>query len=294
MKAVTHSGSFHADDVFAAATLKLAFPESEIEFVRTREKETIASADVVFDVGAEYDPERKRFDHHQKGGAGERENDIPYAAFGLVWKHYGEQAAGGRETARRIDEKLVRPVDAGDNGIALSEPKFPDLYPYEIHNVVASYRPTWKEDGEVLDRRFEEAVAFAEALLTREIKRAQDRVEGEAKAREAYDAAEDKRLIILDDNYPWHEIYSELSEPLFVVIPASDRSGDWHAYGVRRDPNGFELRKDLPEDWAGKADEELAEITGVPDAVFCHNKRFIAVASSKHGAIELARKALSA
>ena len=56
---------------------------------RTRDEERITKADYVFDVGGIYDPSINRFDHHQPGGAGKRENDIPYAAFGLVWKTYG-------------------------------------------------------------------------------------------------------------------------------------------------------------------------------------------------------------
>ena len=41
------------------------------------------SADIVIDVGGQYDPDAGRFDHHQRGGAGERENGIPYSSFGL-------------------------------------------------------------------------------------------------------------------------------------------------------------------------------------------------------------------
>ena len=41
------------------------------------------------------------------------------------------------------------------------------------------------------------------------------------------------------------------------------------------------------------ADIVVAEITGVEDAVFCHNHRFICAAESKEGAIKLAKLALS-
>ncbi|MEK7088001.1 MAG: MYG1 family protein, partial [Patescibacteria group bacterium] len=39
-------------------------------------------------------------------------------------------------------------------------------------------------------------------------------------------------------------------------------------------------------------DAKLAEVTGVPDAVFAHRNRFMAVARSKEGAIALAKLAL--
>src|SRR3990167_7876781 len=112
-KIVTHNAKFHTDDVFAAAALLLVYPEAQIN--RTREKEVIDSADIVFDVGEEYNAEHNRFDHHQLGGAGNRENGIPYSSFGLVWKKFGEEISGSREVMKRIDSTLVQAIDAGDN-----------------------------------------------------------------------------------------------------------------------------------------------------------------------------------
>ena len=48
-KVATHNGKFHADDVFAVATLSLVFA-SEIQVCRTRDEVTIATADIVVDV----------------------------------------------------------------------------------------------------------------------------------------------------------------------------------------------------------------------------------------------------
>ncbi|MDO8564969.1 MAG: MYG1 family protein, partial [bacterium] len=61
---VTHEGKFHADDVFAVATLLLAL-QDEAEVRRTRDEEDVASADIAVDVGGIYDAEKNRFDHHQ-------------------------------------------------------------------------------------------------------------------------------------------------------------------------------------------------------------------------------------
>ena len=49
MKVVTHSGTFHADDVFAFAILREAL--GAFDFVRTRDMAEIEAADLVFDVG---------------------------------------------------------------------------------------------------------------------------------------------------------------------------------------------------------------------------------------------------
>jgi uncharacterized UPF0160 family protein len=56
----------------------------------------------------------------------------------------------------------------------------------------------------------------------------------------------------------------------------------------------FEARADLPAPWAGLRDADLAAVTGVPDAGFCHNGRFIAAAKSYDGIRTMARLALEA
>ena len=67
VKIITHSGSFHADEVFAVATLKLMLGKDfEIEVIRSRDKSDWDSGDYVVDVGGVYDPSRQRFDHHQE------------------------------------------------------------------------------------------------------------------------------------------------------------------------------------------------------------------------------------
>ena len=75
-KLITHNGSFHADDIFACATLSLMLEKAgeKFEVIRTRDEEIIKTGDYVFDVGGIYDENLNRFDHHQTGGAGIRGN----------------------------------------------------------------------------------------------------------------------------------------------------------------------------------------------------------------------------
>jgi len=63
---------------------------------------------------------------------------------------------------------------------------------------------------------------------------------------------------------------------------------------MRNNPMRYENRKNFPEAWAGKRDGELARATGVPDALFCHTNRFLAVAKTKEGALALAKLAIDA
>ncbi|MBX4210712.1 MYG1 family protein [Candidatus Parcubacteria bacterium] len=288
---VTHNGSFHSDDVFAVATLLFVI-DADFEIIRTRDEAIIEEADYVVDVGGIHDPHKKRFDHHQVGGAGKRHNSIPYAAFGLVWKHYGESITKDVEISESIDEFLVTPLDAQDNGVEIVQPLFKDVYPYSLQNFIQAFAPTWKEKTVDIDTIFLEMVAFAKALLDREIIRQKMKKEARLFVEHSYYSAKDKRIIVLDDKYSFRDILTSFTEPLFVIYPDND-SQTWHVQAVPTSPREFEIRKAFPYEWGGKRDKELQKLSGVSDAVFCHNKLFIAVARSKKGALQLAEIAIN-
>lgn len=291
MRIVTHNGRFHTDEVFSCAVLSL-LNEGNIEIVRTRDPKVWEAGDVVVDVGGVYDAARGRFDHHQKGGAGKHENGISYSSFGLVWKHYGEKLTGSAQVARAIEQRLVQPVDAGDNG----EETFSmlgDTSPYLLQDVISIFCPSWNE-ARTEDEGFFDALDVAKKILARNIIQATSAAEGKGMSEEAYARAEDKRIIILERQYPWHEALSAHAEPLYVVLPQRGGVSGWKVEAVRDNPHTFKNRKNFPESWAGKQNEELAQITGVSDATFCHNNLFIAAANSKEGAIRLAQLAVEA
>lgn len=291
----THNGSFHADDVFAVAALKLYLAgqgEDEVEIIRTRDGEVIADCDYALDVGGVHDPAAGRFDHHQKEESGQRENGVPYAAFGLIWQKYGTDICGDVAVAERIDRRLVQAIDAPDNGISLSgESTFEDAYPYYLGSAVNIFKPTWKEPAGQEDEAFNDLVEWATVLLKREIKVARDEAEGEKLVEEAYAAAEDKRVIYLDQNLPWKGVLCAKEEPLFVVYPKGGNR--WRLRGVPAD-GSFKSRAELPEAWRGKRDEELVAATGVDSVVFCHKSLPMIVATDKEDIKKLAQLALGA
>lgn len=284
----THDGKFHADDVFAVATLRLLNANSAV--TRTRDSKVLEASNIVVDVGGVYDESLGRFDHHQKGGAGMRANSVPYASFGLVWKAFGQKLCSDKSVANRIDDVLVVPIDANDNGVDLSSPTIDGVSSYELSDAIRAFVPTWQEGFEPLDSSFDEAVVFAKRIIQREIVKAEAFVAGQRMVETAYENSADKRLIVLDEDYSWKGILSGFPEPLYVVHPQNDT---WRIYSVRDNPHVFANRKDLPESWAGLRDEPLAKVTGIQDAVFCHRNRFMAVAKSKEGALELAKQALN-
>jgi uncharacterized UPF0160 family protein len=298
---VTHNGRFHADDVFAVATLYLFLEHSDfpawrnkaIKIIRTRDEELFKEGNFVVDVGGIYDEENNLFDHHQSGGAGKRANGIPYASFGLVWKKYGEHVASSKTAADMIDVKLVQSIDANDNGFPITQSMTEGVELYLFDDFIFSFYPTWKESADTFDATFHDLVELAQALLKREIKNARAKEEAAAIINAAYAISTDKKIIVLDRYLPWKDILMHYPEPLFVIYPVPEDS-KWHVSAVPQKPGrSFENRKNFPAAWAGKRDQELAKISGVPDAIFCHNKLFLAVAGSKDGALELATKALT-
>ncbi len=290
-KLVTHSGSFQSDDIFAAAAIALMLEQSgeQYEIIRTRDPEIIKTGDYVFDVGGIHDESINRFDHHQIGGAGQGLDNVEYAAFGLVWKKFGKVVAGGEEAAEIINKRLATPIDAWDNGMDLVENKY-NVSPYYIQHFFIAMVPTWREENLTNDEMFLKSVEIAKIILTREITHARDALIAEEKVIDAYQNSKDKKIIILDKQYPHEYTLNKFPEPLFVIYPRPD--GTWGARAVRKDPKTFDNRKDFPKAWAGLREEEMEKISGVAGAIFCHRGLFLAVAKSREGAIKLAQLAL--
>jgi uncharacterized UPF0160 family protein len=292
MRVATHPGNFHADDVFAIAALRLA-EGGDVEVVRTRDPAEQAAADVRIDVGGRHDPAAGDFDHHQRGGAGERRNGIRYASFGLVWAHVGERVAGGSEEAAAIDERLVQGVDANDTGQTIMESVVGDISPMTVSGVIAALNPAWDEDLTPAeeDARFDQAVALATGILEREVAGAAAWQRGRRLVIDAIGRAEDPRVIELERNMPWRQaVVEHAPDALFVIYPKSD---GWALQAVPVAAGSFDNRLDLPEHWAGLNGRALAEVTGVPDAIFAHAARFYASAGSREGITALVRQAMA-
>lgn len=293
MLVATHNGSFHADEVFAIAALGL-LPEP-IEVIRTRDREELAAADIRVDVGFRYDPAAGDYDHHQREFDLVRDNGVGYASFGLVWMEFGARICGGdEEVADAVEESLVQSVDANDTGQRITQSLIEGVRPMTVNGVVGGFNARWDEDlTEAEEReRFDAAVALARGIIEREIAGAASGRRAVRIVREAIAAAADPRIVRLPDNVPWKQVVvSEAPGALFVIYPK--RQG----FGVEAVPlalGTFDNRRDFPAEWAGLENEDLTRVTGVEDALFCHAKRFLAVARSSEGADRLAALALEA
>jgi len=288
-KIVTHSGSFHPDDVFAVASFQLLLGVENIEIIRTRDESIITEGDYVVDVGGVYDHDAKRYDHHQNG-APVRENGIPYAGFGLMWRHYSEEICQSAEIAQAIENRLVQPIDAGDNGVKLFDVNQYEVHPFELYHLVSLYSPAWGSGGNK-DEAFLKAVDWARSVIIRIIEKERANLELKQLIKETYEAAEEKQILVFDVSVPMPALI-EYSDVELVVCPDDPQSNNnWMTTCVRKNNDTFESRVIFPESWAGLRGEELQKVSGIHDAVFCHKARFLVVTESKESALKVAELA---
>lgn len=295
---MTHNQGFHADDVMAYAILKEVLTQQGETWTleRTRDMEIIQKGDIVFDVGEEYDPARNRYDHHQRGRAGSRENGVLYASAGLVWKHFGKELCMNETVWKSVDRGLFQELDAIDNGQDyFGSINFPDAEYTSLAIHIAHFEPMTlgKKTPEELMIGFEQASEFARGILTRMIKNVEFFESAFLEASEIYKNSEDKQILIFQKNYarPTWKRLSEFPEPVFAVY-YNNKYNDWKVESIPVTPITFEARKLAPESWRGLQQEDLRRESGVSDAKFCHPSGFLMGAESFEGAIQLAKKAL--
>ncbi|CCW66685.1 unnamed protein product [Phytomonas sp. Hart1] len=96
LRIATHNGHFHTDEALACALLRHTKAFRGAQLVRTRNMDIINACDVAVDVGAVYDEEKYRFDHHQASFSGTMQTSkklylTRLSSAGLVYKHYGRE-----------------------------------------------------------------------------------------------------------------------------------------------------------------------------------------------------------
>lgn len=287
---ITHPESFHTDDVFATALLLKLFPDAEV--VRSRDEAVIATGDIVYDVGKEFDPSQGRYDHHQEQ-AGKRKNGITYSSFGLLWREYGVRYCDGdEEVAALIDATLATPIDANDNGQDIFEARFDEVRPFTIDDVIGQLNALrWVTESEQDDEQFHKAVMLAGQILERARLAAQDKVLAQRYILDLYNQAEDKRILVTEKQASVSGVLNQCPELLYLISPRNN--GTWGVFAVPDKSGSYMPRRAFPENWRAKTDHELSEVSGVSDALFCHVNGFIAIAKSSAGALALARQSLT-
>lgn len=314
----THSGTFHADDVFGVGILMGVFPSHTL--IRTRKQDLIDAADFAVDVGGSWDAATGRFDHHQRGFNGARPahqaddgTTVPgvgYASAGLVWSAFGTayvkawaanagQAlddAAVAEIVRSIDHSLVQYLDIVDTGQGDVSPGI-----FGLSSLIAQLNTHWLEEqgldlaakAALLETRFREAIAITRKFLDHAISKKVAQLRAMDTVRNAPRLLGGRVLHLQEGGMPWtHVVVHEMPEVMFVIYPDSD-GNQYQIKTVPVEAGSFTARMDLPEAWAGLRDAELAAVSGVADSVFCHLNLFIGGARSFEGAVKLAELALA-
>ena len=80
---ITHSGTMHADEVFATAFLDLYLKDVRVFRTTSVNPDLVDPSVLVYDIG------RGKFDHHQIDAL-KRDNGITYCSLGLLWKEFGQ------------------------------------------------------------------------------------------------------------------------------------------------------------------------------------------------------------
>lgn len=277
----THNGKFHADEVMATAILKEIF---DIELVRTRESEILEDLDIVYDVGG------GKFDHHDADKE-LREDGTPYAACGLIWREFGydvvrlkDQSLNEEEielTFNFIDRVLMKGIDALDNGMKIGQRDIPLM---DISGIISGFNPQWFAERDD-DEAFNEAVELAAVVLDNALNSRLGVVKSKEIVYEAFENRSIPEVLVLKTYCPYGENLRNIDKDNEVLYVAYPSKGNYEVQTVR--DRGVD-RRPFPKSWAGKRDKDLAEITGVDDAVFCHSGRFICIAESLDGIMKLA------
>ncbi|KAK0523192.1 hypothetical protein OC834_005997 [Tilletia horrida] len=323
---VTHSGTHHADEALAVFMLRKLPQYQSMSLVRTRDQALIDQGSIVVDVGAEYDPARHRYDHHQRGfeETFDAQHSIKLSSAGLVWKHFGTQILAEhlqlpKDDARvsllhlKLYDDFVQAIDAIDNGISqypasAGQPLYKSKT--DLSSRVGHTNPRWNQASDEADQnaRFERASTMAG---TEFFERVDYTFEAWLPAREivlnALNARKDVpggdaqgRILVFDEFASWKDhifqLEADLAIPqaeraLYVVYP--DEAGKWRVQAVPVNADSFVSRKPLPEPWRGIRDQALSDKTGIAGCIFVHQSGFIGGNATKEGALEMARKAVA-
>lgn len=274
-KAFTHSGKFHADDVFSSALLLYLNPQITI----TRGNQVPEGYDgIVFDIG------RGRYDHHQRDSR-VRENGVPYAAFGLLWEELGGEILGGT-LAQRFDEEFVQPLDNNDNTGEKNE----------LASLIGNFNPVWDEteaaDGVTEEERdrglsvgFLRAVQVAGLILENKFARYRADARADEKINQVLAMQEtqggDARILVLPEFVPCQKRLKE-TDIAFVIFP-SNRGG--YCIQPQKKPDSMNYKCSFPKQWLGLENEELQAATGLASAGFCHKGGFLMTVGDEADAI---------
>lgn len=327
----THSGVFHCDEILACFMLQQLPKYEKARIVRTRDKAILKDCDIVVDVGSVYEPEKCRFDHHQKTFAhtlgsvrpefAEKFSTVRLSSAGLIYAHFGEeviqrviqqqQQNNGepldadclRSVYEKVYESLIQEIDGIDNGV----PQFAGEPVYRISTHLSArighFNSQWNStDAFDEQAQFEKAKQLAGSEFVDSVMYfatvwwpARAIVSDAIKNR--FDLHESGQIIEMSTSCPWKahlydlEVAEKCEGEILYCLFAASPT-DYRVICVPNTANSFVCRKFLPAQWRGIRDDQLGGVSGIADARFVHATGFIGGASTRDGTLKMAIKAL--
>ncbi len=278
----THSGTFHADDVTASAILLFFGLIDRDLIIRTRDHGRLDSCDFVCDVGGLYDPSKRRFDHHQLEYNGQ------LSSAGMILEYLKNEKIISTEIFEYLNRSLIHGIDQIDNG--LTEPEYGFA---SFSQIVSGFVPVSHEATDVeQDEAFDVALDFVLGHLTRIMMKFKYISSCKSQVKEVFDKMNE--CLVFEKSIPWLEPFFELGgekhSAEFVIMPSGIH---WKLRGIPPSyEKRMEVRRPLPEEWAGRLGKELKEVSGIDGAIFCHKGRFISVWETKEDALKALKMVL--
>jgi uncharacterized UPF0160 family protein len=307
----THSGTFHCDEVVATAFLKFLCPD--LKLVRSRDPEVIKNADIVVDVGAEFDVLRLRFDHHQREFTDcfgeEFKNITKMSSAGLIYKFFGRQVLSEKfnveplfleKAYRKIYKNFILSIDAIDNGVDIADERRYSINS-DLGSRISKLNPAWNEptSEEIENSQFNKAVEIATEEILSQINGvvkswlpARSLVETAIQNR--FDFHPSGKVIQLSQFCPWIEHLQDIEdeneelkshEILYCVF--KDQTNTFRVRAVPVERGSFNNRKSIPEPLCGLRDQALEKAAGINGLIFVHASGFIAGTKTEEAAKSL-------
>jgi len=282
----------------------------------------------VVDVGGVYDPEAKRFDHHQKDFNHTLNSLMPKLDFhtrlssaGLVYTHFGREvlkqitgAANSDEENKNIEilfrkmyKSFIEYVDAVDNGIEqfARTPRYL-LFAANLVEQVDSLNPAGSEPDVKPDDQFQKAMKLVGDKFEDLVRYCWNSwiparkivYETVSKRKEVHPSG--KIVLIEGRGVPeafedhFFEIEEEehlAEEGICIAIFEDSMSKQWRIQSLSVSPTSqFNIRVTIP--WGGFRGQDLEKESGIDGATFVHDTGFTGAAKTKEGVLKMAGETL--
>ena len=268
IQVVTHSGIFHADEVFACALLCIAYGQENVSIIRTRDNEVLTKAthdeDVwVVDVGGDFNPSMLNFDHHMRDFNVPNRHGNKLSSFGMV-----VEALLRRTLFIEVKDSLLEfsnRVDMLDNGIKKAE----DLSFISVFNSYSN------NEEFSFYAALQTAIAYLRSLIN---KWKEDHLTN-LRLNDALGNMTEDGIIYHSSYIPVDERANAIPEAKLVVY--KNKAGTYNIQSVNvGETKDFSVRCPAPSRWLGLRDNELIRASGGLPLTFCHAGGFLTVTST--------------